>query len=254
MISLPDMVRQSDVIDGRIRETMFPDFLSELGREKRKDPQSDLEGQEPGEQAGPLEQALEQASLIISTAENQAEDIRQKAFDDGYQQGIESGQKAGREEAYEEHKKELQELRAKAEAMLAEYADEVTHAKEKILEEYIDDLKNISLAVGEKIVHTSLRSSSDVVKHMILNAVGKLKQTAWAKVYVAEEQGRSATEIQGDAAFLKELSRISDNVKVVLMEDAAPGTCIIELPQEVMDISVTTQLENIKEILNNARF
>ena len=31
------------------------------------------------------------------------------------------------------------------------------------------------------------------------------------------------------------------------------GTCIIELPDEIIDASVGTQMENIKDILNNVR-
>ena len=123
----------------------------------------------------------------------------------------------------------------------------------KLLEEYLDDLKDISLAIGEKIIQTSLKSSSDVVKNMILAATDKLKRTAWAKIYIADSPEVEGREIQGDAELLDQLSKISDNVKIIVMGDAAPGTCIIELPQEVMDISVGTQMENIKEILNNAR-
>lgn len=42
-------------------------------------------------------------------------------------------------------------------------------------------------------------------------------------------------------------------MKIIMMENSEEGTCIIELPDEIVDASVSTQLENIKDVLNNAR-
>ena len=42
-------------------------------------------------------------------------------------------------------------------------------------------------------------------------------------------------------------------MKIVMMEEAEEGTCIIEMPNEIIDASAATQLENVKDILNNAR-
>ncbi len=56
-----------------------------------------------------------------------------------------------------------------------------------------------------------------------------------------------------DSELLESLSHLSDNVKIITMNNGDEGTCIIELPDEVIDASVGTQLENIKDILNNVR-
>jgi flagellar assembly protein FliH len=36
------------------------------------------------------------------------------------------------------------------------------------------------------------------------------------------------------------------------MEDSAPGTCIIELPDQIIDASASTQIENIRGIMKSA--
>ena len=59
--------------------------------------------------------------------------------------------------------------------------------------------------------------------------------------------------MNADTEFLEALSRLSDNIKIVTMDNEEEGTCIIELPDEIIDASVSTQLENIKDIINNAR-
>lgn len=198
-----------------------------------------------------LENAVKKAETLLDRARIEAETIKKDAFDQGYQEGLKAGEKDGEKQAYEEHQEMLQTEIRQLEEKIGQYVEEMSRKKEQVLEEYLDDLKNISLAIGEKIVQTSLKSSSEVVKRMILAATEKLKKTAWAKIYVAKTN--EELDIQGDMKLLKELEKLSDNVKIIVMEDVEPGACIIELPQEIIDISAGTQLENIREILNNAR-
>lgn len=49
-------------------------------------------------------------------------------------------------------------------------------AKEKSLNKYLDELKDCAIAVGEKVIHISLKSSGDVIKRMILAETEKLKK------------------------------------------------------------------------------
>ncbi len=62
--------------------------------------------------------------------------------------------------------------------MFAAYIVDVERLKDKALEKYMDDLKEIALAIGEKIVRTSLRSNARVIERMILAATEKLKKSA----------------------------------------------------------------------------
>ena len=123
--------------------------------------------------------------------------------------------------------------------------------KEKSLNKYLDELKDCAIAVGEKVIHISLKSSGDVIKRMILAETEKLKKTAWVKIYM--ERTDYETMMKGDADMISELSRLSDNVKFVVMNKDKSGRCIIEMPDQVVDVSVDTQLENIREVLENVR-
>ncbi len=209
----------------------------------------------PSPQEQLLQEATQEADALLETAREDAERIRDEAYKTGYEQGKEEGWKdgehAGRQQIYEEEQAAMEERIHDLAEKIGQYAADMEIEKTKILEEYLDDLKNISLAIGEKIVQTSLKSSSDVIKRMIVVATEKLKKTAWAKIYVAKTG--EEMDIQGDVQLLRQLAKLSDNVKIVVMEDAEPGTCIIELPQEVIDISAGAQMENIRDILNNAR-
>ncbi len=224
------------------------------------------EGMAPLEAAEPTEeelqsmadqiraQALLEAEEILKEAKKKAlflqDEAVQKGMEEGrvrgFEEGFEKGVAEGNQKADEQYKAAVTSL----ETQLATAFYSITEEKEKMLEQYLDDLKNISLAIGEKIVQISLKSSGQVVERMILAATEKMKKVAWAKVYIGSD---ASFEIQTDAQFLKELSKLADHVKVVMMEDGEQGTCIVETPDGILDISVKTQLENIKEILNNAR-
>lgn len=194
-----------------------------------------------------LENARKQADKILADAREQAEILREQ----GYREGLETGEKDGTRQALEEHRKvldaELHELRQN----IREVVTEVSVEKEKLIEQYIDDLKKISLAVAEKIIQTSLQSSGDIVKRMIISATDKMQRKQWVKIYVTKCETGISMEV--DAEFLEALSKLSDNIKLITMDNGEPGTCIIELPDEIIDASVSTQLENIKDILNNVR-
>ncbi len=205
-----------------------------------------------------IQKAIDDAEEIIMSARAVAAKITEEAKTEsereyimasrkGEQDGYAEGLRRATVEAGKKLEDELTSFKARIEDEIYSIQDE----KQKLLDLYLEDLKNVSLSIGEKIVQTSLKSSKDVIERMILVATEKMKKVSWAKIYIGNNP--ESQKIQGDAAFLKSVSRIADSVKIVVIDENEAGTCIIETPETIMDISVKTQLENIKEILNNAR-
>ena len=52
--------------------------------------------------------------------------------------------------------------------------------------------------------------------------------------------------------LMSSLASVSDHVKIIPMNDDEPGTCIIEMPDEIIDASASTQLANIRELLSES--
>lgn len=198
-----------------------------------------------------LRKSVKRSKEILDEARKQSEGIRKEAAQEGRQAGYDLGREEGKAQAYQEHQAALQIELDALKKEIASYVRQMDRAKDRVIEEYLDDLKDISLAVAEKIMRISLKNSSEIVKRMILASTDKLKKTAWVKIYVGKDD--AGMDLRGDRELLTELSRISDNVKIVMMEEAEEGTCIIEMPNEIIDASAATQLENVKDILNNAR-
>ena len=86
---------------------------------------------------------------------------------------------------------------------------------------------------------------------MILAETERMNKVAWVKIYM--EKTDYEMMMQTDADVIGELSRLSDNIKFIVMEKEQSGSCIIELPNEIIDISVDTQMENMREILGSIR-
>ena len=122
--------------------------------------------------------------------------------------------------------------------------------KEKCLREYLEELKDIAVAVAEKVIHISLRSSGSVISRMIEAETEKLRKKDWVKIYMEKEDYEAM--VQADGQLAEKLSRLSDNVKFIVMEDGKRESCIIEMPDEIIDMSVDTQLENIHRLVDSA--
>lgn len=224
-------------------------FLDDFSREEREPlPEVSPEDQESKDI---LEDAMRQAEEMMTQVRLEAEELRRKAQEEGYEDGYRTGYQEGHQEAYSDYKLKLDYELEQFQREMKESIEKVTEKKEEILNKYMDDLKRVTLTIAEKIIQTSLKTSSEVVKRMILSATSKLKKNQWAKIYITKNSIGSM--VQGDVDLLKELTYLSDNIKIIAMESEEDGTCIIELPEEVIDASVNTQMENIRDILNNAR-
>lgn len=196
-----------------------------------------------------LREARIEAERILAQAELEAMAQKANAAEEGYEEGYRKGYDEGYAKSAADVKETLETQSHAYLEEIREIVDEVTTLKEEVLQKYIQDLKNIAIAIGEKVVQVSLKSSGSVIEKMILAATDKLKTREWAKIYISKVDADLL--LRGDKDILKTLSRLSENLKVVVMEDEKPGACIIELPDEIIDASASTQMENIKEILRN---
>ena len=199
-----------------------------------------------------LLKANEMAGDILREAGTQAEQLKKTAIEEGCREGFEAGYKSGTEQAAMEQadffRRQEEEFRKDMEQAMAS----IGQAKEKSLRNYLEELKDCSVAIAEKVIHISLRSSGEVIKRMLVAETEKLGKTAWVKIYMEKTDYDMMAD--ADADVVSELAKLSDNIKFVVMDKESSGNCIIEMPDEIVDISVDTQMDNIREILGNIRF
>ena len=215
-------------------------WFTEEGLDPEKDPDALLREQWNKEAKEALEEARREAEAILEQARSDAREEFERASREGHEEGFKEGYKEGHEKGETFCREAFQERMESVEA-----------AKEKCVRTYLDELKDCAIAIGEKVIHISLRSSGEVIKQMIVAATEKLKKTAWVKIYI--DKCDYDLMMEADADILDQLSHLSDNIKFIVMDKEERGNCIIEMPEEIVDVSVNTQIENIKDILENVR-
>jgi len=198
-----------------------------------------------------LAEAKEEADKILAEAREQSERLEKAAFDQGFQEGYNEGFRQGLGKAEQEHGTLLHNQLADFQHDMERAITSVEEAKARSLRTYLEELKECAIAVAEKVIHISLKSSGGIIRRMIVAETEKLKKTAWVKIYM--EKTDYEMMMEGDADVISELSRLSDNIKFIVMDKDQSGNCIIETPEEIIDISVDAQLQNIREILGTIK-
>lgn len=196
-----------------------------------------------------IESAQLKASEILAEAEKRAQEIEAQSRELGYQDGFALGKEEGKETAYQENKEQLE---IEAEIFLQELQSSIAEfekKKEELVKKYSHELCNLALTIAEKIIKISLKSSTEVITKMILSATEKSKNKEWARIHISNHD--ASLMAHGETEILNAVQHISPHVKVVIMENEQPGTCIIEFPDQIIDASVNTQLENIKGLLDD---
>ena len=196
-----------------------------------------------------LKQAREDAEKVLASARAAAkaeqEEIRMGARDEGYREGYAQGTAKAMEDAQRDKEAVAARLEKEVEAFL-EKAD---MAREEVLQQSRDELLDLCIAVAEKVVRVSLKSSSEVIVRMIQTATERLKRQEWVHIYISGCDTKSVAKIS--PALTAALGALSQHVKIIPMGDDEGGTCIVETPEEIIDASVSTQMANIRDILRD---
>ena len=133
---------------------------------------------------------------------------------------------------------------------MQQFLEQAQEAREEMLQKTRDELLDLTVAIAEKVIHISLKSSLDVIGRMIQMATEKLRRREWVHIYVGGYSTRELSQITPELTMA--LSGISDHIKITPMPEDERGACIIEMPDAIIDASASTQLQNIREILGQS--
>lgn len=251
---------------------VFPD-AEELAVAEPQDPQEEAREEpldqeqekaaekEPEPEPTAIDFAQIQAEAILAQAEKDAEaakakaleeiqaeleELRRQASMDGYNAGYAQGMADGGREA----QKQLEEKAAAQEREVQEFLKEAVRARDQLLEDSKQELKELALAIAEKVIRVSLKSSGDILIRMIESATAKRRRCEWVQIYIAGCDARASASTVPE--LTQALSRLSDRVRIIPMADDESGTCIIEMPDEILDVSVSTQMDNLRGLLSES--
>ena len=237
-----------------------------LGSEDVED-QSDADAQpeseeEPEQELTPIDYANIQVEAILKSAREEAELILEQAREAAqveaeliYQTARDAGRQEGYQEgllqALEEGKARQEEQAVLMTAEVEKFLEQASAALDRQLDENINELRDLAIAIAEKVVCISLRSSTDIIGRMVQAALDKRKHREWIHIYISESDAKRMSQIP--ATLSAAVSGLSSRVRIIPMADDDSGTLVIEMPDEIIDASASTQLSNIRSMLMNGR-
>lgn len=232
--------------------TTNPESEQESGSEPEDEPEEELTpvDQTAQEIEAMLKEAERQAAEILENAREaarlEAEEIRRTAQEEGREEGY----LAGVAQAMEEGRQQQEQVAARMQDEVEKFLEQAGIALDRQLDENLNELRDLAIAIAEKVVCISLRSSTEIIGRMVQAALDKRKHREWIHIYISESDAKRMSQIP--ASLTAAVSGISDRVRIIPMADDDSGTCVIEMPDEIIDASASTQLGNIRGLLSNS--
>ncbi len=217
--------------------------------------------EKPEEELSPVDQTAIEIEAMLRDAERQAAEILEQAREAASREAEEihrTAREEGRQEGYQEGVAQaMEEGRAQQEIVAARMQDEVekfleqaSAALDRQLDENLNELRDLAIAIAEKVVCISLRSSTEIIGRMVQAALDKRRHREWIHIYISESDAKRMSQVP--ASLTAAVSGISERVRIIPMADDDSGTCVIEMPDEIIDASASTQMGNIRALLSNS--
>lgn len=193
-----------------------------------------------------IEKGRQDAAVLYEEAQKTAEHLTQKAYDEAYQagndQGYEDGYNQGFTKGYEEA---YNDNKAAGEALQKALHDFEEQRQDELVRS-LDELKFLALEIAGKIVDERLKDDQDVYLRMIEKALETFRSYKWVDIYIGEEPQLAAYI---ESSLAERMAKSSKYLRVRMSEDKPVGYCTIETDAGVVDVSVQTQLEQIRDVL-----
>ena len=185
-----------------------------------------------------IESAMEEARLIEKTAYETMGARVEKAVKQGYADGYKLGHEDG-QCAYDE-----------AIAKIGQFFTFLSAQEDEMLARFEDELYALVFDITKKIIHKEIANDDHAFFQIFDDAIANVRSSEWLTLTVADEEYEIAT--RNKSLLFARLSNVAD-FKIVKAAGEEKGVCLVETSRSIYDASIETQLEKIREIVEQAR-
>lgn len=185
------------------------------------------------------EDARTATAAVIEKANKECAILKEKAKAEGFKEG------------YDEGKKQSLEKCSKYVDAAAQLLSDINSHKEAYFLDNENEMRETMCEMLEKITGEELKVNPKVIESIIETAAKSFRNSDYIKISLA--QGEVSKEIKTDAKLIKQLIPYIKDIEIEILPDAEEGTVILDNGEEILDASVPTQLDFLKEILRNTR-
>lgn len=180
---------------------------------------------------------------VIDKANNECVKIKEIARQEGQREGFAEGKAEGRAEALDKYKKYIDA----AGTLLSE----INARKEAYYIANEDELRDTVFDVAKKVVHAELKVAPEDIDSIIADAAKNFRNSDYIKIILSEED--MTERFKTDEKLINKIIPFISDIEIVFDNDAEEGTIVLDNGSEIVDASIPTQLDFLKEILNNTR-
>ncbi len=189
----------------------------------------------------PVPQVTE-SEAILQKAREEAEAIKKNAYIQGEKLGYEAGLTKGMEEGLKEGRQSIDEEQHRMLRSCKHLYESILRKRQQLVDEASEEMLELSYEIAEKILCIEIERNDKLIIEVFRQAVGALmsKQKISVRLNpVDAEQLQNAKEPLVDELGIEGLSIIAD-------EKLDRMSCVVKTPNETVDASINTQLEEIK--------
>lgn len=225
--------RIQEEVDARVAQVLN-DRSEALERERKK-----IIEDARNEAASITADAKAATMAVIDKANRECVKIKEIARQEGHTQGFAEG----KEESLDKYKKYIDAA--------GNLLSEINARKEAYYISNEEDLRATVFEVAQKVVHAELKASPEVIENILADAAKNFRNSDYIKIILREEE--MTERFKTDEKLINKIIPFIPEIEIVFDEDTEEGTIVLDNGSEIVDASIPTQLDFLKEILNNTR-
>lgn len=193
------------------------------------------------------QEAQNECDRLREETEQECEELKEEARKQGHQEGFAAGEAEGREKAQKDMEAQIQAANQKAEKTLRD----AKAATVDYLAQAEDDVTRIALAVVEKILPQHFIDVPQVILPLVQKALQKVKDQKEIAIHVAPAVYDLVLMARDE--LRSQLVGAGADLSIVSDESLVPGDCVIETPNGSVDARLQTQIELIRQAIQEVK-
>lgn len=225
----------------RFHEAVMADVTRILASKKNELEQERIRVIEAARSAAKVmtDEAKAATAAVLERASKECAVLKEKAKAEGFKEGFDEGKRQSLEKC------------SKYVDATAQLLADINSHKDAYYLENEKELRDTLAVMVEKIVRAELKTAPEMIERIIADAAKGFRNSDYIKISVAD--GEISRELKTDEKLIKTLIPYISDIEIEILPDAEDGTVILDNNEEIVDASVPTQLEFLKEILRNTR-
>ena len=206
-----------------------------------------------------IAEANEGAKRILEDAYNKSEEKINKAYEnskeifhnaklEGYEIGYKDGKKEGYNDGYEIGYNEGKEASEKLIEEALEIKNQYIQIRNQVLKETEKDIIELIITIYEKVLYKKVEEDEELIVSLVLKGIDNLEVSEKLTIIVSQEDYET---VEKSKNLILAKASLIDELDIRVNSDMKKGDCMIETSMGSVDVSINSQLEEVKDLLVN---